>query len=70
MISIFDVLAVILNLFIYRYFCNPDNSVIITGGLGGFGLELADWLVLRGARKLILTSRTGVTKGYQIYRIR
>ncbi len=38
---------------------------VITGGLGGFGLELAYWLVLRGAKKLILTSRTGVKNGYQ-----
>jgi hypothetical protein len=36
-----------------------------TGGLGGFGLELADWLVIRGARKLVLSSRSGVRTGYQ-----
>lgn len=33
------------------------------------GLELADWLVLRRAKKLILTSRNGVTNGYQALRI-
>ncbi|EFN62488.1 Fatty acid synthase [Camponotus floridanus] len=33
---------------------------IVIGGLGGFGLELIDWLVLRGARHLVLTSRTGI----------
>ena len=33
--------------------------------MGGFGLELANWLVLRGARKLVLSSRTGVRTGYQ-----
>ena len=33
--------------------------------MGGFGLELADWLVLRGARKLVLSSRTGIRTGYQ-----
>lgn len=43
---------------------------MILGGLGGFGLELADWLVLRGAKKLILTSRTGIRNGYQASRIR
>ncbi|KAJ9600111.1 hypothetical protein L9F63_009587 [Diploptera punctata] len=53
-----------------RYICLPDNTYIITGGLGGLGLELADWLVLRGARKLILTSRTGLRTGYQSSRIR
>ena len=35
------------------------------GGLGGFGLELADWLVNKDARKIILVSRSGVTNGYQ-----
>lgn len=38
---------------------------IITGGLGGFGLELADWLITRGVRNLVLTSRSGVRNGYQ-----
>jgi fatty acid synthase len=33
-------------------------------------LELADWLVLRGARKLVLSSRSGVRTGYQSLRIR
>ena len=38
--------------------------------MGGFGLELADWLVLRGARKLGLSSRTGIRTGYQSLRVR
>lgn len=33
-------------------------------------MELADWLVLRGARKLVLSSRGGVRTGYQSLRIR
>lgn len=56
--------------FVIRYYCNPEGSYIIVGGLGGFGLELADWLVQRGARKLILCSRTGIRTGYQSYRIK
>lgn len=44
---------------------HPMKSYIITGGLGGFGLELAYWLVQRGARNLILTSRTGPRDSYQ-----
>lgn len=40
------------------------------GGLGGFGLELADWLIIRGARNLILTSRKGITKGYQSMKVK
>lgn len=43
---------------------------MIAGGLGGFGLELADWLVLRGCQKLVLTSRSGLRTGYQALRVR
>nr|CAI5818381.1 unnamed protein product [Callosobruchus analis] len=53
-----------------RYLCYPDKTYIILGGLGGFGLELTDWLILRGARKLILSSRKGVQTGYQRFRIK
>lgn len=53
-----------------RFYCNPEESVIIVGGLGGFGLELADWLVSRHCKKLILCSRSGVTTGYQALRIK
>lgn len=38
--------------------------------MGGFGLELSDWLILRGARKLVLTSRKGVRTGYQAMKIK
>lgn len=34
-----------------RTLCHPQHSYLITGGLGGFGLELAQWLINRGARK-------------------
>lgn len=53
-----------------RVYCNPEHVYIIPGGLGGFGLELADWLVIRGARKFILSSSRGISKTYQSYRIR
>ncbi|MBD1544677.1 SDR family NAD(P)-dependent oxidoreductase [Roseibium aggregatum] len=36
---------------------DPDGVYWITGGLGGLGLIFADWLVARGARKLVLTGR-------------
>ncbi|OQR66937.1 fatty acid synthase-like [Tropilaelaps mercedesae] len=45
------------------------KTFIITGGLGGFGLELADWLVTRGVKSLVLTSRSGVKTGSQKYAI-
>jgi len=35
----------------------PDGTYWITGGLGGLGKETARWLVRRGARHLVLTSR-------------
>lgn len=56
--------------FSFRYICEDDQTYIVTGGLGGFGLELADWLILRGARKVVLTSRTGIKTGYQALRIK
>lgn len=48
-----------------KTFCPAHKSYVITGGLGGFGLELAQWLVLRGAQKLVLTSRSGIRTGEQ-----
>ncbi|GFS78340.1 fatty acid synthase [Nephila pilipes] len=48
-----------------RTTCDPDKSYIIIGGLGGFGLELCQWLVERGARHVVLTSRSGIKTGYQ-----
>lgn len=38
-----------------------DASYLVTGGLGGFGLRTAQWLVEKGARQLILLSRSGPT---------
>lgn len=31
---------------------------------------MADWLVLRGAKNLVLTSRKGISTGYQAMRVR
>lgn len=53
-----------------KVYCDPHMVYVIPGGLGGFGLELADWLVLRGCRKLVLSSRTGIKDQYQAYRIK
>jgi myxalamid-type polyketide synthase MxaE and MxaD len=38
--------------------CRPDGTYLVTGGLGGVGLEAARWLVERGARHLILVGRS------------
>ena len=53
-----------------RTTCHPNKTYIITGGLGGFGLELANWLVDRGAKSVVLTSRSGVRTGYQARKLR
>jgi acyl transferase domain-containing protein/NADPH:quinone reductase-like Zn-dependent oxidoreductase/acyl carrier protein/SAM-dependent methyltransferase len=35
------------------------NSYLVTGGLGGLGLSVAEWLVERGAGHLVLAGRSG-----------
>lgn len=37
-----------------------DGAYLITGGLGGLGLEVARWLVAGGARHLVLMGRSGL----------
>ncbi|XP_063877296.1 fatty acid synthase-like isoform X1 [Scylla paramamosain] len=48
-----------------RLAAHPNMVYLITGGLGGLGLELAGWLINRGAKKVVLTSRRGISTGYQ-----
>ncbi|PNI21562.1 FASN isoform 8 [Pan troglodytes] len=55
---------------ISKTFCPAHKSYIIAGGLGGFGLELAQWLIQRGVQKLVLTSRSGIRTGYQAKQVR
>lgn len=51
---------------VYRLWPKGELVYILTGGLGGLGLELTDWLIGRGAKKIVLTSRRGITTGYQV----
>lgn len=37
-----------------------DGTYLITGGLGGLGLEVARWLVASGARRLLLMGRSAI----------
>ncbi|HEU5471637.1 MAG TPA: SDR family NAD(P)-dependent oxidoreductase [Actinophytocola sp.] len=37
----------------------PSGPVLVTGGTGALGSEVARWLAGRGAKQLVLTSRTG-----------
>ncbi|OAD52584.1 Fatty acid synthase [Eufriesea mexicana] len=53
-----------------RTYMNPEKSYVLVGGLGGFGLELADWMIGRGAKYIVLTSRSGVRTGFQSLCIR
>ena len=50
---------------IARTALHPDKSYVVAGGLGGFGLELAYWLAEKGARKIVLSSRSGPKDAFQ-----
>ncbi|WP_394840411.1 SDR family NAD(P)-dependent oxidoreductase [Pendulispora rubella] len=39
----------------------PEGSYLVTGGLGGLGLSVAQWMVAQGARHLLLVGRSGVS---------
>lgn len=52
-----------------RFYFNRNHCHVIVGGLGGFGLELAEWLIARGAKNVVLNSRRGLTTAYQSYKI-
>ena len=43
----------------------PNKSYIIIGGLGGFGLELIQWMFEKGAKKFIVSSRNGSINNFQ-----
>jgi acyl transferase domain-containing protein/NADPH:quinone reductase-like Zn-dependent oxidoreductase/acyl carrier protein len=38
---------------------DPDATYLITGGLGGVGMLAAKWMVRKGARHLVIASRSG-----------
>ncbi|KPM02590.1 fatty acid synthase-like protein 1 [Sarcoptes scabiei] len=44
---------------------SPKKCYVLVGGLGGLGLEVAHWMATRGARKLVLVSRSGIKNEYQ-----
>jgi acyl carrier protein len=39
-----------------------NGSYLVTGGLGGLGIQLAQWLVEKGARHLVLVGRSGASE--------
>jgi acyl transferase domain-containing protein len=44
----------------------PDASYLVTGGLGGVGLKVAEWLATRGARHLVLMGRSRGTEAARL----
>jgi 6-methylsalicylic acid synthase len=40
--------------------CRATGTYLITGGLGGLGVEVAQWLADRGARRILLAGRRGL----------
>jgi phthiocerol/phenolphthiocerol synthesis type-I polyketide synthase C len=38
---------------------DPEASYLVSGGLGGFGLATARWMLAKGARNLVLVGRRG-----------
>ncbi|NEU11035.1 SDR family NAD(P)-dependent oxidoreductase [Methylobacterium sp. BTF04] len=38
---------------------SPEGAHLVTGGLGGFGIEAARWLADRGAKHIVLVGRKG-----------
>uniref|UniRef100_A0A1L8DZ80 Fatty acid synthase n=1 Tax=Nyssomyia neivai TaxID=330878 RepID=A0A1L8DZ80_9DIPT len=53
-----------------RTYMHKEKTYVIVGGLGGFGLELIHWLISRGAKNIVATSRSGIKTGYQSLMIR
>lgn len=53
-----------------RFYCNPKQSYVVVGGLGGLGLEFCEWLVSRNCYKLVLSSRRGIQDSYQQFKLK
>jgi fatty acid synthase len=53
-----------------RVYCNPEHSYIMVGGLGGLGLEFAQWLMHRKCRKVLFSSSRGVSSRFQEAKIK
>lgn len=42
----------------------PDATYILVGGTGGLGRSMARWMVAKGARTIVLVSRSGSVTGH------
>ncbi|XP_043468926.1 fatty acid synthase-like [Leptopilina heterotoma] len=52
-----------------RLLCKSESSYLIIDGLSDFGLELVDYLVIRGARSIVITSKTKNVDAFSNHRI-
>ena len=52
-----------------RFPVDAEAIHLVVGGTGGFGLAAAEWLVGRGARHLVLASRTGMVPAEAVDRV-
>ncbi|XP_033218585.1 fatty acid synthase-like [Belonocnema kinseyi] len=52
-----------------RFLCKTDGSYLIIDGLTDFGLELADFLVVRGAKNIVIASGSKNTRAYTNFRV-
>lgn len=42
----------------------PEKSYILIGGTGLIGLEVADWIIRKGAKKVIINAESQISSGY------
>lgn len=42
----------------------PDKSYLLIGGTGLIGLEVTDWIIRKGAKKIIINTEHPITSGY------
>lgn len=53
-----------------RFVAKSKSVYVITGGLGGVGLELANWMIMRGVKNLVIASRRRTLASYTQQRIK
>ena len=51
-----------------RVTLEPSKTYIVVGGTGGIGSSLTEWILSRGARKVLLLSQSGRSNGYLRWR--
>lgn len=54
---------------ITQYSCSKKGSILIIEGLNNFGLELIDFLIVRGARNIIIATNSKNSRQFSNYRM-